>query len=93
MCDFPRITVWMVMDHSKPPIRRYWTGHGWSTDPFMGVRSTHWYSESSVHFMSLDADDCQVALVTLELSRTDGRTVVGNIKVVESVWYGERPVL
>ncbi len=91
--DFAPTKMYMVMDNSKTPVRRYWTGHGWSTDPLMGTRSTHWYSDPSGHYWNLYFANCQAALVMLELSRIDGRTIIGDIRVIESAWYGERPTL
>jgi hypothetical protein len=34
-----RKTVYMVMDASQDDVRRYWTGHGWTTDISLGFQS------------------------------------------------------
>ena len=83
-----RITRFMVMDASQDNVRRYWTGHGWATDPLMGVQDG-----VAGYYWNLYEAGCQAALVMVELSITYEKTIVHSIQVLLKVRYVNRSSL
>lgn len=84
-----RITVSMVMDASQNDVRRYWTGHDWTTDPLMGVQSQHAQGVAGDYWY-LYQNGCSAAHVLVELSYTPERTTVHRIQVWNKVTYDKR---
>ncbi len=78
----------MVMDASQTDVRRYWTGHGWTTDPLMGIQSQQVDGTAGQYFYLYNSG-CQAALVMVELSVKHQQTTVHRIQVHNSVRYGE----
>ncbi len=84
--DDQRTTVYMVMDASQDDVRRYWTGHGWTTDPLMGIQSQE-SDGAGGYYWELYCAGCSVALVLVELSYTPERTTAHKILILESIRY------
>jgi hypothetical protein len=76
----------MVMDASQTNVRRYWTGHGWTTDPVLGIQSRQEGGIDGYYCYLVDRG-CQAALVLVEMSFTPERTTVHNIQVRESTTW------
>ena len=85
-----RKTRLMVMDLSQDEVRRYWNGHGWTTDPTMGVQSKQ---DGGVdgYYWYLHEAGCQVALVMVELSVGYERATVHKVRMLNAVWESGRP--
>ncbi len=84
-----RILRYMVMDTRDPKVRRYWTGHAWTFDPLRGIQSHCWDDDSADQYWNLYYAGCQVALVLVELSHTNGKTTVHDIQILEGEQYGQ----
>lgn len=85
-----RITRLMVMDLSQDEVRRYWNGHGWTTDPTMGVQSLQ-NGGVDGYYWYLHEAECQVALVMVELSMPKQRVTMHKIQMLDAVWNSKRP--
>jgi len=84
MSDIIRVS--MVMDASQDRVRRYWSGHGWVTDPLKAVKCSMDLAVAYPYYRELVQAGCQVALVVVNLSVDDG-VIVHSIRVLEKTTW------